>query len=312
MILLCGIKSETPLVMVADALRALGAEFRVVHQRDVASYSISWESGRHGVTGALKLGDETIDLTGVRAIYSRMMDDTILPELSDLAADDPARLHSRAFHEALFRWSEVAETRLVNPADPQGSNSSKPYQAQLIAAHGFAPPPTLITTDRSAVLEFRKKHGRIIYKSISAVRSIVKTLDESELGRLDKIGWCPVQFQAAIDGTNVRVHVVDNAVFATEIVSTHIDYRYAKRDGGETTLAAVTLPRPVRERCVALGRGLGLPFAGIDLMRTPDGAYYCFEVNPQPAFSYYEANTGQPIAKAVARYLMAPKTSRRG
>ena len=53
----------------------------------------------------------------------------------------------------------------------------------------------------------------------------------------------------------------------------------------------------------------GSPFAGIDLMRMADGRYYCFEVNPQPAFSYFEANTRQPIAAAVAKYLMG-KTAR--
>jgi hypothetical protein len=30
---------------------------------------------------------------------------------------------------------------------------------------------------------------------------------------------------------------------------------------------------------------------------------YCFEVNPSPGFSYYEANAGQPISTAVAEYL---------
>jgi hypothetical protein len=34
------------------------------------------------------------------------------------------------------------------------------------------------------------------------------------------------------------------------------------------------------------------------------GRVYCFEVNPNPGFSYFEAQTGQPIAQAVARYLM--------
>jgi len=36
---------------------------------------------------------------------------------------------------------------------------------------------------------------------------------------------------------------------------------------------------------------------------TPDREVYCFEVNPCPAFSYFEANTGQPIADAVAKHL---------
>ena len=30
---------------------------------------------------------------------------------------------------------------------------------------------------------------------------------------------------------------------------------------------------------------------------------YCFEVNPQPMFSDFEANTGQPIAHTLARFL---------
>jgi glutathione synthase/RimK-type ligase-like ATP-grasp enzyme len=54
---------------------------------------------------------------------------------------------------------------------------------------------------------------------------------------------------------------------------------------------------------VRLVRGLGLAFAGVDLRIGPDGEVTCFEVNPCPAFSYYEQQTGQPIAAAVAAYL---------
>jgi hypothetical protein len=35
------------------------------------------------------------------------------------------------------------------------------------------------------------------------------------------------------------------------------------------------------------------------------GEVFCFEVNPCPAFSFYESNTGQPIAASLARYLAA-------
>jgi glutathione synthase/RimK-type ligase-like ATP-grasp enzyme len=310
MILLCGIRSETPLAMVAKALAKLELPHRIFHQRDVASCRIEWRIAGGAVTGSLLLGGKEIDLTRVEGVYMRLMDDRILPELKGLPDEDPARRHARAFHEALLRWSEVTPARVVNRAEPQGSNGSKPYQARLIAAQGFAPPPTLITNDPEAVLAFRKQHGRIIYKSMSGVRSIVAALEDEDLGKLERIKWCPVQFQKALEGTNVRVHVVGNAAFATEIESSHIDYRYAKRDGGETNLRATTLPRPIRARCIALAKALGLDFAGIDLMRTPADEYYCFEVNPQPAFSYFEANSGQPIARAVARHLAGLKQGR--
>ena len=68
-------------------------------------------------------------------------------------------------------------------------------------------------------------------------------------------------------------------------------------------MAAVTLPDDVAAKCLALSQRLALPFCGIDLKRTADGRYYCFEVNPSPAYSYYEAQTRQPIARALACYL---------
>ncbi len=56
-------------------------------------------------------------------------------------------------------------------------------------------------------------------------------------------------------------------------------------------------------RCLALAAALGLDFAGIDLRLTPEGEPYCLEVNPSPAYSAFEAATGQPIALALAGYL---------
>jgi glutathione synthase/RimK-type ligase-like ATP-grasp enzyme len=161
----------------------------------------------------------------------------------------------------------------------------------------------LITNDPEAVLAFQREHGALIYKSMSGVRSIVAALNDNDIARLDHIRWCPVQFQALVPGTDVRVHVVGDEAFATEIVSDTLDYRYARRTGGSAELCVMRLTAELEEKCVRLTAGLGLAFAGIDLKITPGGEVFCFEVNPSPAFSFYEANTGQPIAAAVARYL---------
>jgi glutathione synthase/RimK-type ligase-like ATP-grasp enzyme len=303
MILLCGIPSEAPLAMVAQVLEAIGIEYRMLNQRAVASYAMAWQIDGGNIDGTLRLGDETLRLADIDAVYLRLMDDRLLPELKDEPEASAKRRHARAFHEALYRWLEMAPGRIVNRADPQGSNGSKPYQAQLIAPYGFRVPETLITNDPAAVLEFQRQHGALIYKSISGVRSIVHRLEEADMARLEHIRWCPVQFQALIPGTDVRVHVVDQDVHATEIVSDKLDYRYARRDGGTASLRAVELPTDIAARCVALTRGLGLAFAGIDLKFTPEWEVFCFEVNPCPAFSYYEANTDQPIAASVARHL---------
>jgi glutathione synthase/RimK-type ligase-like ATP-grasp enzyme len=303
MILLCGIPSESPLAMVATALEANGDEFRIFNQRKVADCRLDWEITGGQVDGTLVMGAETFALRDITGFYLRLMDDRILPELKDELEGSPARRHARAFHEAMFRWTELAPGRVVNRAEPQGSNGSKAYQAQLIARYGFSVPETLITNDPERVREFHHKHGQVIYKSISGVRSIVRQMDEDDLARLDRIRWCPVQFQAFVPGTNIRVHTIGGEAFATEIVSDVIDYRYARQEGSTAELRGIELPARVIERCLMLADGLGLSFAGIDLKLTPDGEVYCFEVNPCPAYSYFEANTGQPIAQAVARYL---------
>ena len=124
------------------------------------------------------------------------------------------------------------------------------------------------------------------------------------MSRLDNIRWCPVQFQAFVEGINVGVDVVDAHVFATSIRSNTTYYRYAGQlEGTPASLERYELADDLMHKCIALGRALGLAFVGIDLKITPLGEVYCFEVNPMPAFSYYQAHTGQPIAQAVAQYL---------
>jgi glutathione synthase/RimK-type ligase-like ATP-grasp enzyme len=304
MILLCGIPSESPLRMVREALEELGADFRVFNQRRAADCALAWRIEADGVGGTLDLQGEKLDLSTITGAYLRLMDDRLLPELEGEAEGSPARARTRGLHDALYRWLEVAPGRIVNRADPQGSNASKPYQSQTIRRFGFETPETLISNDPDAIRAFRRKHQRIIFKSMSGVRSIVREFDESDDARLEDVRWCPVQFQAYVPGVDMRVHVVGDQCFATEIVSDRTDYRYARQHGGVAELVAVELDDALQSRCVSLSRGLRLAFAGIDLRRTSNGSFYCFEVNPCPAFSYYEANTGQPIAAAVAHYLI--------
>ena len=231
----------------------------------------------------------------------------MLPELEGERPDSPARQQSRRFHDILVRWVDVAPGRVVNRFREMGSNGSKPYQAQLIRRMGLRVPETLITNDPARLEAFRRRHGRVIFKSISGIRSIVTELashDALGADREDSLRACPVQFQAFVPGFDVRVHVIGQVVVATRVDSAGTDYRYAARDGHETALRPWELDGSLSAACVALSQSLGLAFSGIDLRITPAGEVFCFEVNPSPAYSYYEANTGQPISLALARFLM--------
>jgi glutathione synthase/RimK-type ligase-like ATP-grasp enzyme len=303
-ILLCGIPSESSQARLAAALGDIGAEFRFVNQRGVRSSSIRLDFDGASPRGRLEHDGWSVALDAVTGIYLRFMDDRLLPELRGEPDGSPARRASRAFHDIVGQWAEIADARVVNRYSAMGSNFSKPYQAQLIAEHGFAVPETLVTNDPALVRAFVAEHGRVVYKSISSERSIVQTVRERDLRRLDAIRWCPVQFQAFVEGTDVRVHTIGDDVFATAITSDATDYRYAHGQTGRgATMQAYDLAPDVAAHCTALASALGLDLAGIDLRLTPSGEACCFEVNPSPVYSYYESHTGQPIAAAIARHL---------
>jgi glutathione synthase/RimK-type ligase-like ATP-grasp enzyme len=192
---------------------------------------------------------------------------------------------------------------VVNRVGSGLANNSKPYQTLVISRMGLRVPTTLVTSDPAAARVFHAEYGDVIYKSASGVRSIVRRLGPDQLTRLDLLSDGPAQFQAFVPGRNVRVHTVGERVFATRIESDAVDYRYAHVDGLTAYLEPTTLPASVETACVRLARAFDLLFAGIDLKETPEGEFYCFEVNPCPGFLYYERHTGQPISTALAELL---------
>jgi hypothetical protein len=304
MVLLCGIPTESPLLLVRDRLDAMGEPYLMLSQRRFAEIPFRFRIGNGCVTGEVVIDRRAYALEDIVGVYTRLMDFRSLPELAEESEGAAPRVLAREWHDAVSRWCEVTPARVVNRTAPMGSNASKPFQAQPVTRRGFLTPETLVTNDPDLARGFIHEHRRVVYKSISGVRSIVREVDADDLARLDRIRSCPVQFQAYVEGRNVRVHTVATEVFATGITTEATDYRYAHRERGQAAaLAPLEVSGDLAAQCVALAQDLELPLAGIDLKVTPQEDVYCFEVNPSPAYSYYESQTGQPISTAIARYL---------
>src|SRR5215472_1078555 len=302
LIVLWGLATERPLKAVGEELHRLGAPARLVDQREVLNTEIRLEVG-NGVSGSLRTHDQTIDLGKVTAFYLRPYESCKLPVIASAGRGSSAWKHASEVDDALASWSEVTSALVVNRFAAMATNNSKPYQLNEIRAVGFSVPETLVTTDPQAVRAFWERHGAVVYKSVSAIRSRVSRLRPEHVGRLADVSSCPTQFQQYVAGTDHRVHVVGTEVFPCEIRCQADDYRYPGQQGVE--IWACRLPQEVEDRCRSLANVLQLPVAGIDLRRTPEGQWFCFEVNPSPAFTYYQEATGQPIANAIARLLMA-------
>jgi glutathione synthase/RimK-type ligase-like ATP-grasp enzyme len=300
MILLWGLATDRPTALIAHRLQEFGAPFVFLDQRYAHETWVEAEFGAR-VTGALSLHDVTARLEDVKAAYIRPYDAKRIPGLVDGNASLADRIDR--LDATLLAWADVAPATIINRPEAMVTNDSKPHHARTIRSSGFLTPPTLITNDRTALRTFQAEHGDLIFKSASGIRSIVKRLLPCDVRRLEKLEWCPTQFQKYIEGVDVRVHVIGGETFAAEIRSDADDYRYAHATGVGIEIQKTTIPDDVAERCCALTRALGLVFSGIDLRRTNDDNWYCFEVNPSPGFSYYQDQTGVPIDLAVARHL---------
>lgn len=300
LVLLWGFETDPPLLAVREQLRILGTPTALVDQRFVLDTDVNLQVGEE-VEAAIRVGHCEIDLANVTAAYIRPHDSHRLPEISSAGPQSVPWQHAIEVDDILSSWSEMTSAFVVNRLSAMASNNSKPYQLQQIERLGFGVPETLITTDPKAAQAFWERHGNVIYKSISAIRSRVARLGPEQAQRLEDIASCPTQFQQCINGTDYRVHVVGEEIFASEVLCDADDYRYP----GEHALEVrpYDLPPELESQCRKLATALQLPVAGIDLRRTPTGEWFCFEVNPSPGFTYYEEATGQPIANSIARLL---------
>jgi glutathione synthase/RimK-type ligase-like ATP-grasp enzyme len=298
-ILLWGIATDDPLAEVGAALDLNRSPYVFVDQMAILETDVELLVNG-SVTGRISIRGEGIALENVRAAYLRPYDSGRIPAVERAADEGGVRRRAAAVDEGLLVWAELTPALVVNLPSAMASNGSKPYQSALIQSQGFRVPPTLITTDPEAALDFWERYGSVVYKSLSSARSIVSRLSPTRARDLDDVSTCPTQFQAYVPGRDYRVHVVGKEVFVSEVESAAVDYRYAGRDGHSVSIRAAGLPPGLDDRCRDLAAFLGLSVAGIDLRMTPDGEWYCFEVNPSPGFTFYEEATGQPIAEAVA------------
>jgi len=273
------------LVGVALGLRRRGAVFELLDESDG---NVTTSLGPSVSEGSIRNGSTVAELASVRAVHLR-------------PSDRPSGVDWRAF----LAWVDAAPVLVANRPSASVANGSKPFQATLIAAAGFRVPETLITTDARALARFRRRHDAVIFKSISGRRSIVTRIRVDHEQLVENLRWCPTMFQRYVAGTEFRANVVGDRVFTARVTSAADDYRFGPRQGIPTAIEAADLPSDVEARVLRMCSAMDLPVAGVDLRRTPEDEWYCFEVNPSPAFAYYEAATGQPLATAVAELLDA-------
>ncbi len=299
-ILLWGTMDDEPMAMAHAALSKAGADFVFLDFRKIFTADIDYEfDPERGARCTVSSDQATIDMARVNAAYVRGSNLYDYDEVRVLPRESTLAMRAARFESTLTAWLDSSDALVINRSGPSATNNSKAYQMTLIGRAGFLVPEAFISNDPIAVRAFLTENPDAVYKSISGIRSIVRRVGERQRDFLDDVTWCPTLFQRVVSGVNYRAHVLGASVLAVRIDSDQLDYRY-----GSSTIAVADLPAEVADRCRRITAILGLHFSGIDLIRTPEDRWYCLEVNPSPAYSYFERGSGQPISAAFAKFMM--------
>ena len=171
----------------------------------------------------------------------------------------------------------------VIAASIESTNWSKPLHSRKLAEAGMVVPRTAIRSHAHSDLPLMKGMG--------SLPTFAALVDES----------CfrfPLMLQEQQHGNEIRVHVVDDRVYAQQIKTQGVDYR---RDGVQQ-VRDFELTGDDQDVMIKLARIEGLRFAGIDVIQT-DGPSVVLEVNPMPGYHSYDT-TGQRISVALLDVLM--------
>lgn len=194
---------------------------------------------------------------------------------------------------------------------------SKPYQLSVAVACGFRVPETLVTNNATRINETFP--DSLVVKSLDTVllregNDCLFTYTTVNLGtalRDESVSAVPLLAQQILgQKTDVRVTVVGNRLFAVRILSGGSgisgDWRVIPK--ADLEYQDVELDSDTADRCIRLTRQLGLSFAAVDLLETPEGIFF-IEVNPTGEWGWL-SSADRPIDKAIAAWLaQAPPTT---
>jgi glutathione synthase/RimK-type ligase-like ATP-grasp enzyme len=208
-----------------------------------------------------------------------------------------------------------AVPRWLNHPVAIGRANYKPVQLVEAQRVGLRVPQTVITNEPRVAARLAARVGAVVYKPFyswltddDGRSGMVYTVPVSEAELDDaSIRLTAHLFQERVPKQyEIRLTVVDAHMFAVriDVVSDHgkIDWR---ADHTNLIHSLVDLPERVARQVRLLMHRLGLRFAAIDLIVTPDDDYVFLEANPNGQWGWMEHEIGVPIAAAVADALTA-------
>lgn len=265
--------------------------------------------------GMLETADRTLDLEQIASILYRRptpfeLDPTLSPASQQFASAEARMAIGGLLRSANCLW--------VNHPEKIVSADYKPWQLQVASECDLEVPASLVTNSPEAVFEFFDRcQGQIIYKTLSggmimsesgeAVSIYTSQVTLDDLRREgERIRSTACFFQKLVPKkVELRITIVGSQVFAAELsyrdpAAVALDWRTAYQN---LQYRVYDLPEEISSRCLTFVKRLGLSFAALDMIVTPDNRYVLLEANPTGQWAWIQNATGLPICKALVDLL---------
>lgn len=293
---------------VAWELERLGVEPLVL---SAPTYLLSWSISHHSANDRscfdVQTEDgRTIGHDQINGMWWRRPGDIMLPD--GFEQEKIARFCQTEARALFEGWAYSLGRNCINPLANELAARRKPYQLAKAREAGFLLPPTLITSNPEQVLQFQSMQGDIIYKILSTTPwqfTETRKLFPEDEKHLSALRHAPVIFQKLIDGgPDIRVTVVDDQVFAVEMLADHSEAWLDWRLDAAVITRPHRLPEELTEKIVRYQRCLGLRYGALDFRIDQCGDYIFFEINPAGQYLFAEIHAEHPISRVLAKALL--------
>ncbi len=304
----------------AQEFHLRGIDFTRINTEDFPQRilgSVSLDSEGFGAHLILPLRE--LDIGQVKSVwYRRPLPPVVDPGITNTEYSEFARNQSAEFLHGL--WCAMTDCLWVNWPPANAKAEHKIYQLRVAREIGFRVPTTMVTNDpQKAKRFFDETGGRMVVKSLYQMnlrhiedgrKKVVCThlLLESEVEYLDSIILSPAILQAYVDkDVELRITIIGDRVFPVAIYSQEtqfgrVDWRKSLLTE-EVEYEAVSLSPDIEDMCLTMVSRLGLKFAAIDMILTPEGEYVFLEVNPNGQWTWLEEQTGLPMVDTMVKLL---------
>lgn len=268
---------------------------------------------QHGDAQEECFDPENADIVWCRRIGTPQIPEDALHPADLTVARKQAEYFARSFWMTLPR-----KARWINPYSSRLRATAKPLQLRLAQCEGLKVPLTLFSNEPKLIREFlASTPNDVVFKAFYAhywkttegfTRTLSNIVREEDLPDDEVLRMSPGIFQHRVPSRyELRVTIMGRHVIAAKLTTSEQPQQDLDWRGHYDRLRVepYELPSELQASLLRLMDQLGLVFACIDLIVTPDGDYYFLEVNEMGQFLFLEAcNPEIRLLRAFVLFLL--------